>query len=177
MMLVPVHTPPLDTEVGTARPCVQLVDIEKRGENYFFSFERFHRFIALCKDCGIKYYEIAHMFSQWGAKHAPNILVRENGKESYLFGWHTDAADPAYSAFLEQYISAITSAVRAEEIEQYTYFHISDEPQLRDIDAYSRAADIIRPRIAGCRSFDALSDYDFYSRGLMQCPVNLSNPT
>ena len=44
MILVPVHTPPLDTEIGTARPCVQLVDIEKVGETYRFDFAKFHYF-------------------------------------------------------------------------------------------------------------------------------------
>ena len=32
MILVPTHTPPLDTAVGTTRPCVQLIDIEKKGD-------------------------------------------------------------------------------------------------------------------------------------------------
>ena len=49
MLLVPVHTPPLDTEVGTRRPCVQLVDIEKIGDKYIFGFDKFHRYIDLCK--------------------------------------------------------------------------------------------------------------------------------
>ena len=36
MLMVPVHTPPLDTEIGHTRPCVQLVDIEKTGDQYKF---------------------------------------------------------------------------------------------------------------------------------------------
>jgi hypothetical protein len=91
MLLVPVHTPPLDTEVGTARPCVQLVDIEKKGNTYEFNFDKFHRYISLCKKYGIKYYEIAHLFSQWGSEFAPNIKVTENGKTDYMFGWHVKA--------------------------------------------------------------------------------------
>ena len=31
MIMVPVHTPPLDTAINTRRPCVQLVDITKNG--------------------------------------------------------------------------------------------------------------------------------------------------
>ena len=75
MILVPIHTPPLDTAVGTVRPCVQLVDIEKKGDRYEFSFGKFRRFIDICKKNGIRYYEMAHMFSQWGAKCAPNIKI------------------------------------------------------------------------------------------------------
>lgn len=171
MILVPVHTPPLDTEVGTARPCVQLVDIEKNGDTYTFSFERFHRYIGLCKKHGIRYYEIAHMFTQWGAEHAPNIQVRENGETSYRFGWHTDAASPEYAAFLKQYIAAIARQLQKEGIEENTYFHISDEPGLNTLEKYQTASQIIRPLIGNSKTYDALSEYEFYERGLVECPV------
>ena len=84
MILVPVHTPPLDTAEGTVRPCVQLVDIKKDGSKYEFSFEKFRRFVGICKKNGIEYFEIAHMFSQWGAKYAANIMVEENGKKEWV---------------------------------------------------------------------------------------------
>lgn len=171
MILVPVHTPPLDTEVGTTRPCVQLVDIEKRGEEYTFSFEKLHRYIAICKKCGVRYYEIAHMFSQWGAKSAANIQVTENGQTEYKFGWHTEANDPEYIRFLRQYIVAISKELEAEEIAEYTYYHISDEPQLQALEAYKIAAELIRPLIGRSKTFDALSNCEFYEKGLVQCPV------
>ena len=40
MILTPVHTPPLDTEVGSARPNVQLMKVEKTQEGYRFDFSR-----------------------------------------------------------------------------------------------------------------------------------------
>ena len=175
MILVPIHTPPLDTEIGTARPCVQLVDIEKHGENYTFSFTRFKRFIDICKKHGIKYFEMAHMFSQWGAKCAPNIMVTENGKKNYLFGWHVAADSPEYVSFLKQYIQAISKELEAEGISEQTYFHISDEPTLDNIDTYKRASEIIRPLIGNSKTFDALSNYVFYEKGLVECPVTCVN--
>ncbi len=171
MLLVPTHTPPLDTEVGTARPCVQLVDIEKAGDTYTFGFEKFRRYIALCQKHGIRYFETAHMFSQWGAKCAPNIMVRENGEEGYLFGWHTPSDSPAYITFLKQYIAAIAAEVRALGIEKQTYYHISDEPNMETMAAYKTAADILRPLLGESKTLDALSDYAFYERGLVECPV------
>lgn len=171
MILVPVHTPPLDTQIGTTRPCVQLVDIEKVGENYRFGFDKFHRFIEICKKHGIRYYEIAHMFSQWGAKCAPNILVTENGKTDYLFGWHVSANSDAYVGFLKQYIAAISKALEEEGISEQTYFHISDEPSLESIQTYQTASDLIRPMIGNSKTFDALSNYAFYEKGLVECPV------
>ena len=171
MILVPVHTPPLDTAVGTQRRCVQLVDIEKKGDRYEFGFENFKKFIAICKKCGIKYYEIAHMFSQWGAKCAPNIMVTENGKTDYMFGWHVSAASKEYSEFLPQYIAAIAEEVKKEGISENTYFHISDEPNLENMDNYMAASDMMRSLIGKSKTFDALSKYEFYERGLINCPV------
>lgn len=171
MILVPTHTPPLDTEIGTARPCVQLVDIEKKGDRYEFSFEKFKRFIDICKKHGIKYFEIAHMFSQWGAKCAPNIMVTENGKKDYMFGWHVAADSDEYVSFLKQYIKAISEELEKEGISQDTYFHISDEPSLESVETYKTASEIIRPLIGNSKTFDALSNYVFYEKGLVECPV------
>ena len=171
MILVPVHTPPLDTAVGTRRPCVQLVDIEKKGDQYFFSFEKFRRFIGICRKNGIRYFEIAHMFSQWGAKCAPNIMVTENGRTDYLFGWHTAADSPEDVAFLKQYISAVSAELEQLGISQNTYFHISDAPSLDNMDTYRAASDLFRPLIGNSKTFDALSNYDFYEKGLVECPV------
>lgn len=171
MILVPVHTPPLDTEIGTARPCVQLVDIEKAGDVYSFSFEKFHRFVDICKRNGVVYYEIAHMFTQWGAACAPNIRVTENGKTDYLFGWHVASNSPEYVTFLKQYIAAIEAELEVAGISENTYFHISDEPHLEHIETYRAAANLIRPLIGKSKTLDALSNYAFYEKGLVECPV------
>lgn len=173
MLMVPVHTPPLDTEIGTARPCVQLVDIEKIGDRYQFDFEKFHRYIALCRKYGIRYFEMAHMFTQWGAKCTPNIRVTENGETGYKFGWHVSSADPEYDAFLQQYIPAIVAELKKAGIEEKTYFHISDEPFLKDEETYRNAKNRIRPLIGNCKTMDALSEYAFYEKGLVECPVTI----
>ena len=171
MILVPIHTPPLDTAVGTTRPCVQLVDIKKEGDTYTFGFEKLRRFVAICKRAGIKYYEMAHMFSQWGAKFAANIMVEENGVKSYLFGWNVAATDPRYQDFLRQYVAAVYGEMKALGVADHTYFHISDEPNINNIEAYQAAAEIIKPLIGESKTFDALSKYEFYEKGLVECPV------
>ncbi len=171
MILVPIHTPPLDTAVGTTRPCVQLVDIKKEGDTYRFGFEKLRRFIEIARRAGIKYFEMAHMFSQWGAKCAANIMVEENGVKDYMFGWNVAATDPRYQEFLRQYVAAVYGELEALGVADVTYFHISDEPTIQSIEAYQAAADIIRPLIGKSRTFDALSHYDFYEQGLVECPV------
>ncbi len=171
MLLIPIHTPPLDTEIGTARPCVQLVDIEKKGDTYEFGFEKFERFINICKKYGIKYYEMAHMFSQWGSTCAPNIYVKENGELIHMFGWHVAADSNEYVSFLKQYIGAISAELEREEIAENTYFHISDEPDLSNMDRYETARNIIMPLIGKSKTIDALSHIEFYEKGLVECPV------
>lgn len=175
MLLVPIHTPPLDTAVGIRRTCVQLVDIEKNGEAYTFRFEKFHRFISLCKKHGIRHFEMAHLFSQWGAQFAPNILVAENGVKQYLFGWHVAADSPEYLRFLDQYLPALCAQLEVEGIAENTYFHISDEPALDAIHRYKAAHDRIRPLIGNCKTLDALSKVEFYDQGLVPCPVTPIN--
>ena len=59
----------------------------------------------------------------------------------------------------------------AEGISEQTYFHISDEPNLESMETYKIASDIMRPLIGGSKTFDALSNYDFYEKGLIACPV------
>ena len=173
MLMLPVHTPPLDTEIGMARPCVQLVDIEKKGDQYTFGFEKFHRYIQLGKKHGIRYFEMAHMFTQWGAKATPNIWATENGETVHLFGWHVVSDDPRYAAFLKQYIAAITQELEKEGVVENTYYHISDEPCVDNLENYRNAANLIRPLIGNSKTFDALSEYDFYEKGLVECPVTI----
>lgn len=171
MILVPTHTPPLNTAIGGSRPCVQLVDIEKKGDTYVFDCAKLRRFIAICKRNGIAYYEMAHLFSQWGAEFAPNIRVTENGKTDYMFGWHVKANSDEYRDFLNQYLPALMQVIRQEGIEENTYFHLSDEPSDKNLERYQTAHDLVKPHIGKCKLMDALSKYDFYERGLVECPV------
>lgn len=171
MILVPIHTPPLDTEIGTRRRCVQLVDIEKQGELYEFGFEKLERFVGICKKHGIKYYEMAHLFSQWGAKHSPNIVVTENGKSDYMFGWGVAASSPEYINFLDQYVKTLCAQFERYGISDKVYFHVSDEPALEHIDNYAIAHGIIASNVKGAKTIDALSHIEFYDRGLVECPV------
>ena len=111
------------------------------------------------------------MFSQWGAKCAPNIMVTENGKTDYMFGWHVAANSDEYVSFLKQYIAAVSDELKKEEISENTYFHISDEPSLDAINTYRTASEIIKPLIGNSKTFDALSNYEFYEKNLVECPV------
>lgn len=175
MILVPVITPPLDTAIGSERPNVQLVDIEKTPQGYKFGFDKLKKWISLCKKNGFKYYEIAHLFSQWGSKCAPNIYIKENGRLKHYFGWHTPANSEEYTEFLKCFVPAVVKLLKEEKIDSCSYFHISDEPSTDNIDTYERAYKMIRLLIGDIKTFDALSNYEFYEKGLVQCPVTAIN--
>ncbi|MBQ7010730.1 MAG: DUF4091 domain-containing protein [Clostridia bacterium] len=175
MLLTPVITPPLDTAVGTRRPCTQLVRIEKQGEKYVFDFSLLKRWIDLCLKNGIKYFEISHLFSQWGLKCAPNIKITENGEEHFAFGWHVDARSEEYKDFLAQFLPTLVDFLEAQGVKDRCWFHISDEPSSKHFEAYEYAHGIVEPLIRGCRTLDAISDYGFYEKGLIPNPVTAIN--
>ena len=94
-----------------------------------------------------------------------------DGVEKQLFGWDTDAGGQEYGDFLRQFLRALKEELGGLGIEERTYFHISDEPNLESMETYKIASDIMRPLIGDSKTFDALSNYDFYEKGLIACPV------
>lgn len=175
MILMPVHTLPLDTRVGGERTTCQLVEVEVRDGVYAFDMTRVRRWIQMCKRCGVQYYEIAHLFTQWGAGHAPKIVAKVNGEEKRIFGWDTDAAGEAYGAFLRQYVPAIRQVLREEGIEEKTVWHISDEPSEDHLPAYRAARGQVEDVLKGCRIMDALSHFEFYQQGVVESPIVASD--
>lgn len=171
MLLTPIITPPLDTEVGRCRPITQLVKIEKKGERYSFDYTLLKRWIDLCHRNGIYNFEMSHLFSQWGLAYAPNIMVTENGEEKLLFGWHVPGQSEEYRAFLGQFLPDLIAFLKAEGIKDRCWFHVSDEPRETHLDAYRYARNVIVPLIDGCPTLDALSHYAYYEQGLVQIPV------
>lgn len=171
MLLTPIFTPPLDTAIGGERTTVQLVGVTQIANGYRFDFSRLAQWVSLAQEEGIEHFEIAHLFTQWGAAHAPKIMAEVNGETKMLFGWHTDAHGPEYQHFLQALLPELTGWFRARNLQQNVWFHISDEPKLADIDTYQRASDSLRPLLEGFRCFDALSDFDFYQHGLVETPV------
>ncbi|MCC3376034.1 DUF4091 domain-containing protein [Cohnella sp. REN36] len=173
--LTPIVTPPLDTKVGGERPTVQLVDIALRGDQYAFGFDKLKRWVDLCNRCGVSHFEFSHLFTQWGAKHAPKIVATVDGEERRIFGWETDATGPAYRAFLDQFLPALDGFVRTHGLERRAIFHVSDEPEPQDFEAYRQAKEIIAKHLKGYPIMDALSDYRFYESGLVERPIPASD--
>ncbi len=174
-LLTPTHTPPLDTRVGSERLTCQLVDIEVTENGYVFGFDKLRRWVRMAQSCGIRYFEIAHFFTQWGAAHAPKIVAKVNGELKRVFGWETDAAGEEYRAFLNAYIPALRQALSELGVLDRCYFHISDEPRLEQLDAYKSAKNSVAQALEGLNIIDALSNVDFYLNGSVAKPIPASN--
>lgn len=175
MLLTPVFTPPLDTEVGGERLTVQLVDVKLENGKYSFGFDRFIRWVRLAQKCGIKYFEISHLFSQWGAKYTPKIVAEVNGRQKRIFGWETSADSIEYDEFLSAFIPQLIKVIRSLGIEKSTFFHISDEPNEDQIESYSMAKSAVAPLLEDFPIIDALSDYSFYESGIINNPIPCTN--
>ena len=172
MVLTPVFTPELDTYIGGERLTTQLVDIELvENGKYAFDFKKLHRWIDLALDCGEEYFEIPHFFTQWGAKAAPKIVVKVNGRNKKLFGWHTDAMGEEYANFLSQFIPALLGEFKARGLDKKCFFHVSDEPNMSHLEHYTRCKNLIAQYLKGYPIIDALSDFEFYRTGALEKPA------
>ncbi len=171
MLLTPLFTPPLDTKIGSERPTMQLVTVSKSGDKYSFDFSLLDKWVKICKKHGIKYYEMSHLFTQWGAGFCPKIIV--DGKAE--FGWHTESTSEEYQSFLKQLLPKLTEHLKELGIAECCYFHISDEPSNKpdkpDFDNYKAAKEVIAPYLKDFKLMDALSSPDYFDAGLVDTPV------
>ena len=172
MILTPLFTPPLDTEVGGERLTVQLVDVTINADgSYSFGYDKLDRWVALCHACGMRYFEMSHLFTQWGAAHAPKIVAWVNGEEKRIFGWDTDAAGEEYAAFLKAFLPSLVEHLKALGIDQNCKFHLSDEPNGGCVEQYRHAKAVVSEALDGYEIMDALSSFDFYRDGLVSLPI------
>ena len=171
MLLTPVHTPPLDTAVGGERTTTQLVDVALDDGEYSFNFDKLDRWIEMCNRVGIRYFEVAHLFTQWGAGHAPKIMATVDGEYKRIFGWETDATSEEYVRYLRSFLSAFLSHMRARGDDKRCYFHISDEPSRSQQENYRAAKASIADLLDGYPIMDALSNFEYYQEGLVTMPI------
>ena len=171
MLLTPVHTPPLDTAVNGERTTTQLVDVFVEGGKYRFGFEKLNRWIDMCDRVGIRYFEIAHLFTQWGAQGAPKIMATVEGEYKRIFGWETDSMSQEYTHYLRAFLTAFLAHMKARGDDTRCYFHISDEPSTLHLDRYRTVKTSIADLLAGYPIMDALSNFEFYQDGLVELPI------
>lgn len=172
MILTPVFTPALDTYIGGERLTTQLVGIEVAEDgSYSFDFSLLDRWIDLGERLGVKYYEIPHFFTQWGANHAPKFVAKVKGRTKKIFGWETDSMGSEYKRFLDAFLPALVAHFKKRGVDKRCFYHISDEPKLADLERYLACKNLVAPHLKGYHIIDALSDFDFYKKGVLAKPA------
>ena len=171
MLLIPMFTPPLDTKVGGERLTVQLVDVAKTEDSYEVNLDRLIDFMKHVKRLGTRYFEMSHLFTQWGAAAAPKVMATTKEGEKRIFGWDTPAVGGEYEKFLRVFLPALRARLIEEGLYENCYFHLSDEPNDKHLENYTAVRDLVFSLMPDAKGMDALSHYEFYERGLVKCPV------
>ena len=175
LLLTPLFTPALDTAVGGERTTVQLLDITVTNDEYTFGFDKLDRWIEMCDRVGIKYFEISHLFTQWGAGHAPKVMATVDGEYKRIFGWDTEATGEAYTRFLRTMLTAFLAHMKQRGDDKRCFFHISDEPNLEQLEQYKKSKAVVADLLEGYTIMDALSEYEFYKEGVVSTPIPSNN--
>ena len=172
MILTPVFTPPLDTHIGGERPTTQLVDVTVENGKYTFGFDKLKRWVELCNKVGFKYFEISHLFTQWGAKFCPKVMATVDGEYKKIFGWETSATGKEYTEFLQTFLPQLIAFMKSmDNADKRCYFHISDEPHPAHVEHYKAAKAVVKDVLEGYPIMDAMSIYGLYESGLVDVPV------
>jgi len=161
MALTPIHTPPILIRDGRERPEAQLVDVFVTPLGYTFRFAKLRDFISLCRHEGIRYFEMAHLYSPQGGYQAASIMGVKDGTYTRLFGPDTPADDPEYQAFLAAYIPALTKELSYIDVLDHCYFHLTDMPGEKDSEQYHKLLSLTAPLLAGRPIIDILPGPDF----------------
>lgn len=170
-VLTPIFTPPLDTKKGKERPTVQLIDITEKDGAYSFNFDNLTRWIEMAHRCGIEYFELAHFYTQWGAKHAPKIMATVDGDYKKIFGWKTRANSRRYKDFLTALSVELKKHFEERNLSRKVFIHVSDEPNASMKHTYKKASMHIHSLFEGYKIIDALSDYSFYKKKIVSNPI------
>ena len=172
MILVPIFTLPLDTAINHERSTFQLINIKVEDGKYIFDFTDFEKWINICKKYNIKYYEIGHLFTQWGAKATPKIEANVDGINKKIFGWNIASNSEEYKSFLYDFLPSLDEELEKLNISKETYFHISDEPNTNDLNNYSYAKKLINNILhKKYKIIDASSSVELYEKKIVETPI------
>jgi len=175
MILLPAFTPPLDTTPGKERRTAQLVNVVCDEKGYSFDFSVMKKYIEICQECGIEYFEHNHLFTQWGAEHAPKIMATVDGEYKRIFGWETDSRSHGYAMFLKSYLKEFKVFLKEMNLEDKIIFHISDEPDIDALEFYENAQKVVGEEIKEYMYGDALSHFEYYEKGFAKIPIVVVN--
>lgn len=171
VLYTPLLTPFLNVLPDFYRNCAQLVNVTVTKGEYAFDFSNVDRWVDMCDRIGIRFFEISHFFQQHSGEHCAHVYATVDGTFRRLFGWETLALDPEYLRFLRALISAFICHMKSRGDDKRCIFHILDEPDLETMAQFQAAKDSVSDLLEGYTVVDALSDFEFYQKGILTHPV------
>lgn len=172
MLMVPLITPPLDTRLNHERTTMQLLDITVLNGEYIINFDPLHKFLKQALACGIDYFEMTPLFTQWGAEFAPKVMAKVNGEYQQIFGWSTKSDSPEYTEFLTFMLTQLAKKLTQWGYKDISYFHVSDEPQQPEHYVhYKKAYTLMANCLNGFKIMDTLSSAEFFKEGYVKYPI------
>ena len=168
-LYVPVFTPPLD---GIKRPS-QLLHVTRTGDqSYRFDWRDVERYIGTANACGIRKYEWCHLFTQWGVRQALRIYEGQGKDESLLWDPETGATSDTYRSFLSQFLPELQRFLSEHNLQDRSFFHVSDEPHGEEhLANYRKARSLLKELAPWMPTMDALTEIEFASQGLTDMPI------
>lgn len=97
-------------------------------------------------------------------------MAKVDGQMKQIFGWKTRGSGMPYRNFLTQLAPALTSHIDSLGLHDRCFFHVSDEPNKTCLRAYTAASRLVHELFGGFKICDALSDFEYYKRGLVTTP-------
>ena len=150
-----------------------LFRIEKHGESFSFNFRGLGKYIDMCLEIGYEYFEVPHLFTAGSAAYAERIPYYENGELKNTRGMKAD--DPEYVALIRAFIKALRKYMKRRGLDGKCYFHIADEPALKNMELFRAAKDSVADLLEGAHVIDALFDIEYYKEGLVTTPVPITD--
>jgi hypothetical protein len=167
-LLTPLFTPPLD---GVKRP-TQLLKVTRDGRGYRFDWTDVDRWVRTARACGIRHFEWAHWFTQWGARHALRVYEGQGLEERLLWAPTTGATSRLYRDFLSRLLPELRAFLVRRRLLESSLFHVSDEPHGAEHRAnYVAARAMLRELAPWMRVMDALSGIEYGREGLTDMPI------
>ncbi len=145
------------------------------SSRWSFKWDKFERWVELCRKVGVRYIEIPPLYTQWGAAHAPKVMAYVCGELKRVFGWETDSTSAEYREFLRALIASLLDEAKKLGVEKMLVFHISDEPSGDNLEHYMVVKNQIADLVEGYPVIDALSDVRFYKSGVVKNPIPSTN--
>ena len=175
MLLTPLFTLALDTQVGLERTTVQQVDVNVDGGVYSFGFNKLERWVKMCQKCGITHFEMSHLYTQWSSNRTPKVMATVDGEYKRSFGWDVEGTSQEYRDFLAAFLPRLVEKLKELGITDGCRFHITDEPGEEFIPTYLKEKAQAEPYLEGMKMMDALSHFEFYKQGAVDYPVPATN--